>query len=315
MASQELEKDDKRQDKKRNILVIIIVLLVLLNGFFAFNHFRTQRKIQHTESKRNELDSLYKLAIYDIEQAKEKLNLMKGKNAELDKKLIEKEKLLIEKQDYITALLNKNELSAIEILKARNLVNTLREDSNKYIEELAKLNKEMLLLKYEKDSLTEAVNNKISENEILLEDKNMLDAKVALASLLKPFNITGIGVRYRSGNQITETNVAKKTEKLKVCFDIPENKIAETGQKEIYVKIISPNGSTIAIESNGSGVFTEAETGEPIQYTIAAAFDYEQAQKNVCVFWQQNTNYTKGVYRIKLYQKNTFLSEGSFELR
>lgn len=315
MASQELENDDKKQDKKRNILIIIIVLLVLLNGFFAFNHFRTQRKIQHTENKRNELDSLYKLAIYDIEQAKEKLNLMKGKNAELDKKLNEKEKLLTEKQEYITTLLNKNELSAIEILKARNLVNTLRDDSNKYIEELVKLNKEMLVLKFEKDSLAEAVNSQAIENESLKQNNNILNAKVPSASLLKPFNIRGIGIRYRSGNQITETNVAKKSEKLKVCFDVPENVIAEKGNKEIYVKIISPNGSTLAIESNGSGVFIETETAEPIQYTTVAKFDYEQAQKNVCVFWQQNTIYSKGNYLVKFYQENTFLTEGTFELR
>lgn len=315
MASPELQQDDKRQDKKRNVLVLIIVLLVLLNGFFAFNHFRTKRKIQHTENKRNELDSLYKLAMYDIQQAKEKLNLMKGKNADLDKKLIEKEKLLNEKQDYISLLLSKNELSAVELIKARSLVNTLRDDSNKYVEEVAKLNREVLLLTKQKDSLTIAVNIQATENELLTEDRKVLSAKVSLASLLKPVNITGIGVRYRSNGQATETNVAKKSEKLKVCFDVTENKVTDVGKKEIFVKVISPTGSTIAIESNGSGVFIEAETAEPIQYTTVATFDYEQQQKNICVYWQQNIAYTKGVYRVKLYQDNTFLTEGVFELR
>lgn len=315
MASPELQQDDKRQDKKRNVLVLIIVLLVLLNGFFAFNHFRTKRKIQHTENKRNELYSLYKLAMYDIQQAKEKLNLMKGKNADLDKKLIEKEKLLNEKQDYINLLLSKNELSAVELIKARSLVNTLRDDSNKYVEEVAKLNRKVLLLTKQKDSLTIAVNIQATENELLTEDRKVLSAKVSLASLLKPVNITGIGVRYRSNGQATETNVAKKSEKLKVCFDVTENKVTDVGKKEIFVKVISPTGSTIAIESNGSGVFIEAETAEPIQYTTVATFDYEQQQKNICVYWQQNIAYTKGVYRVKLYQDNTFLTEGSFELR
>jgi len=99
MASPELQHDDNRQEKKRNVLVLIIVLLVLLNGFFAFNHFRTKRKMQHAEQKRSEIDSLYKLAMYDIEQTKEKIQLMKGKSAALDSSLIEKEKLLLEKQE------------------------------------------------------------------------------------------------------------------------------------------------------------------------------------------------------------------------
>jgi len=315
MASNQLKRDDEKQERKRNVLVIVIVLLVLLNGFFAFNHYRTKKKADHIETKRNELDSLYAVAMYEIEQAKEKLNLLKGKNKTLDRILIEREKELEDKQREIDSLLKRNELSVVELLSVRKLVYSLRDDSNKYVDEVAKLNKEVAILGKEKDSLNTTIQDVISVNKQLSEDKKLLNEKVVLGSLLKPENITGIGVRSRSNGQESETNVAKKSLKVKVCFDVAENRIAMAERKEIFLKIISPSGTTIAVESLGSGIFTDAESGEPLQYTIAAAFDYNNTKKNICVYWQQNTAFSKGTYAVKFYQNNFFLSEGSFELK
>ncbi len=315
MASPELKRDDERQERKRNILVIVIVLLVLLNGFFAFNHYRAKKKADHIEAKRNELDSLYAVAMYEIEQAKEKLNLLKGKNKRLDRVLTEREKQLEEKQREIDSLLKRNELSAVELVSVRKLVYSLRDDGNKYVNEVARLNKEVVVLGKEKDSLNTTIQDVISENEQLSEDKKLLSEKVVLASLLKPENITGIGVRTRSSGQESETNVAKKSLKIKVCFDVAENRIAAAERKEIFLKVISPSGTTIAIESLGSGIFTDAESGDPVQYTTAAAFDYSNTRKNICVYWQQNTAFSKGIYKVKFYQNNFFLNEGSFELK
>jgi hypothetical protein len=315
MASPELKRDDERQDRKRNILVIVIVLLVLLNGFFAFNHYRTKKKADHIETKRNELDSLYAVAMYEIEQAKEKLNLMKGKNKTLDRILAEREKELEIKQREIDSLLKRNELSVLELVSVRKLVYSLRDDSNKYVDEVAKLNKEVAVLGKEKDSLKTTMQNVISENEQLSQDKKLLNEKVILGSLLKPENITGIGVRNRSNGQESETNVAKKSLKIKVCFDVAENRIAAAERKEIFLKVISPSGATIAVESLGSGILVDAESGESTQYTTVAAFDYNNTRKNICVYWKQNTAFTKGIYKVKFYQNNFFLSEGSFELK
>jgi regulator of replication initiation timing len=315
MASPELQHDDAKQEKKRNILVVVIVLLVLLNGYFAFNHYRTKKKADHFEAKRNEIDSLYSLAIYEIEQAKEKLNLLKGKNQKLDKVLLEREKQLEEKQKQIEALLQKNELTIVELVNARKLVNILRDGSGKYLSEIATLNKSISILTKEKDSLNNTIQNTIAENEILAEEKKKLNNKITQGSLLKPENINGIGTRNRSNGNETETNVAKKAEKIKICFDVPYNRIAEPEEKEIFVKIISPSGSTIAVESQGSGTLIDAETLEPIQYTTTAKFNYNNTKENICVYWKQNTTYSKGKYKVKLYQNNYFLSEGEFELK
>jgi hypothetical protein len=315
MASPELKRDDERQDRKRNILVIVIVLLVLLNGFFAFNHYRTKKKADHIEAKRNELDSLYAVAMYEIEQAKEKLKLLKGKNKKLDRILAEREKQLEEKQHEIDSLLKRSQLSSIELVSVRKLVHSLRDDGNKYVDEVAKLNNRVVVLGKEKDSLNTTIQDVISKNIQLIEDKKLLNQQVVLGSLLKPENITGIGVRTRSNGQESETNVAKKSLKLKVCFDVAENRIALSERKEIFLKVISPSGATIAVESMGSGILIDAETGEPIQYTTKAAFDYDNSRKNICVYWQQNTAFSKGVYKVKFYQNNFFLNEGSFELK
>lgn len=311
----EIKIENEKQERKRNILLVVIALLLLLNGYFAFNSYTTKKKNNYLENKRNELDSLYAGSMAILDKAQIVIDSLKGKNAILDSLIATKENELNEKRLEIEQLLQKNELNVVELTNAKKLIKNFQKESNAFIKSIDSYSLKIAVLNKEKDSLANTLQQQLGVNEKLLEENKTLDRKVVLGSLLKPENITGIGIKLRNNNSELETNMAKKAQKLKICFDVPENRIAEAEEKDIYVKIINPLGSTIFIENQGSGVFNNVETSEPTNYTAIASFNYEKKKKNVCLYWSQNTSFTKGIYKVKFFQNNYFLSEGNFELK
>ena len=65
----------------------------------------------------------------------------------------------------------------------------------------------------------------------------------------------------RGGKKEVETSKARRADMLRVVFDIDENRIAESGNKEIFLRITSPDGRLLSNAAYGSGV-TTADDGQ-----------------------------------------------------
>jgi regulator of replication initiation timing len=301
--------------KNRKETVFIIVILVLLNGYFAFNNYQNKKKNIYLEAKKHELDSLYTGVSAELVSVERSLDSLKGKNVSLDSILSARETELQSMKEQIEVLLKKNKLTALDLNSLKKLVKQLQEENDKYVETINTLNKKINLLTAANDSLRTSLKTEVASNEKLTAEQKILRKKAEQGSLLKPENVKSSGIKISSKNTETETNSSKKTDKLKLCFDVPENKVADAGQKEILIRIISPSGSTISIENQGSGTFTNIETGELTQYTLSAKFEYSQSKTNVCAYWSQNTAFSKGTYKVIFYQNNYQLTESSFVLK
>ena len=77
--------------------------------------------------------------------------------------------------------------------------------------------------------------------------------KVALGAVLQTGNITVSGLRIRSSGAQSETTRASKTNMIKACFTLIENKLTNPGDKNIYIKIIDENQKTLKSENKGVG--------------------------------------------------------------
>ncbi len=315
MGSPQLQNDDAKQHKKRNYLVVVIVILTLLNGYFAFNHWTTKKKTDHLESKRQEIDSIYAATLAELDKTDRQLDSLKGKNNKLDELLANREKEITERKKMIEELMLKNDITLLDLNAAKKMVQTLKNDNFKFKDDINLLNDQIAILTQQRDSLYASLEETNLALEAMLEQQKSLEEKVLIGALLKPENIVGTGIRSRSNGSETETNIAKKAEKLKICFDIPENRTQPAGNREIYVRLLHPSGVTLAIESQGSGSILDKESNAPMQYTLSARFDYNGMKKNICVTWAQSTNFTNGSYKVLLYQDGYFLTEGSFVLK
>ena len=302
-------------ESKKTFYIIAIIILILLNGFFAYNHWSARKQVQLVEAQRNELDSLYTGVLAELNANQLHLDTLEGLSASLDSMLLLRYQELEESKSEIEALLKENKLTKGQFSDARRLINSLKADNKKYIWKIDSLSERVQYLTHLSDSLSVGLKSEMATNQELMSERVILAQKVTLGSLLKPENVAATGIRLKSNNREVPTTSAKKAEKLRICFDVPVNKVADPGEKTYLVRILNPQNTTIAIRAQGSGVFEIAETGEQQQFTLQAAFSYENKQKNVCVYWSQTAAYGTGTYTAIFYQNGYELKQVKFDLK
>jgi hypothetical protein len=142
---------------------------------------------------------------------------------------------------------------------------------------------------------------------VIKEKEDLLDVGSTLHA--SNFNITGVQEKKSGKEKITTT--AKKVDKLRITFDLDENRIAASGPKDLYVAITAPDGSPVAVEALGSGKFTTRE-GEEKFFTHKVEISYTQGQKQTVSFdWKQNTNFATGSYKIEVFHNGFKIGEGT----
>ena len=91
--------------------------------------------------------------------------------------------------------------------------------------------------------------------------------------------------------------------------------VTPAGEEVFYVRIMSPQGETLAVESSGSGTLTNKLNGEEIRYTTSGSVQYDQKDTNVCIDYTPNAALGKGNYAIEIYNKDYMVGKGSFLLK
>ena len=295
---------------KKTFYIVLIVILILLNGFFAYNHWKARQENIRLTEEQIQLRSEYDQVTAELSKNQILLDSLKTANSEKDNALLEQQKELEDKKAQIESLLkNKKDLD-----QARALIASLKKDNQKYVSRIDSLSTIVKTLTLRNDSLIAGQQTLIAEKDLLVSEKTSLAKKVELSSLLIPENVEAYGVFMKSNDREVQTNKAKKAEKLKICFDVPENRGIDAGEKAIMLRILNPQGATIAVASQGSGSFV-TDTGEEKQYTTYAFFDYKNQKQKVCTSWKQTQAFGSGTYQVIFYQNGHELGSSSFELK
>jgi hypothetical protein len=141
-----------------------------------------------------------------------------------------------------------------------------------------------------------------------------LSKKVDIASTLVADNIKVVPLQDKKNGEEKITDKAKKVNKLSISFDVT-NRIAATGQTDVYVCITGPDGKIISVPAMGSGTFTTREEGDKA-FTSKVPVDFETGKmKNVKFTWKQDDAFQTGVYNIAIYHNGFKIGEQSRELK
>lgn len=300
---------------KKGIYIVLIIALILLNVFFAYRNFSIKEENEDLSAFNTEVQTGLDEAEKKLESKIQELEVLAGENVEI-KAMVEQYKLELEEIRVERDKLKKNaayndgqrkkldkKVKELEqsLMALGNTIDSLKAN-NEYLSRMS-------------DSLGTSLTASTQENELLKSDLTVKNKKVEIGSLLKPENVLITGVRYKGNGKEVETNSAKKSEKLRFCFAVPENRVADPGEKTLLLRVISPGGSTVAVAAEGSGMFVLAESGEQKQYTTKVTFPYEQKEKNMCVYWQQTGTYAAGNYNAVFYQNGYEVASIPFELK
>jgi len=321
----------KSQNNSKLHAAYITIIILLLLGL-VYTNFRLKKQTENIVVVTNEydkakklyrdLDNMYQKALTDIDTYRDE-------TVQLDSVLNARETELTAKRNYIATLLNNAKSNEAELARVKKLIDEFNNERlafQKKIDELLMANQQLKAsndtLVLEKNSLTQKLEDifiekdqVVKEKEEALTENQKLKSKIDKASILSTRNVSVTPIRIKKNEKEVEVSKASEVEKLKVCFEVLENKIAPSGETEIVIRIISPDGSTIQTQALGSGTFIEAETGNTMPYTYKIRPDYQNVAKNICSLWSQDFKFSVGKYNCQVYQKGVLIGETSFLLK
>jgi predicted nuclease with TOPRIM domain len=298
---------------KKNNTWIFLAIIALLLGLVIYlfinqNRVSTERDQAFIERDSVTLDRDNIRSEYDAALAR--LDQLTTQNATMDSMINSKDGEIARLKKQIQGIITNGNATKADLKKARNLIATLNAKVKSYEERIAELEGENSKLTDENKSLSQERDSAVTENIGLQQ-------KVRLGKVLHASNIRlePIDLR-RNGKKEINTSKAKRTDIFRVMFDIDENRIAEDGVQELYLRIIAPDGKLLSNAAYGSGVAATFD-GQTLNYTMMKQINLKQNQKvnDVIADWNQESGYAKGNYTVEIYNDGYKIGNGTIKLK
>jgi hypothetical protein len=303
----------KKRDNSKVIYIIIILFLIGTNAYLFFEFKKTETslhasedKLEDTEGARNELDSILSVTKLQLED-------YRGENDSLNDIIDERNEELSRRASEINELLKSRKISKKDLERALEQLDKFKYYAQKYQKEIEKLNEEIVVLKDENTKI-KSENKELEKKSEKYELKNIeYQNKINLAKKLSAINVSGQGVKIKSNGNESPVTKASKTEQLKITFAFSDNPIADKGSKDVYVRIIDPNGSTLFVEETGSGKFVQDD--QQSMFTVKKSVTFDNSGDPVTIYWKKGNDYTKGHYNIEVFCEGFQIGQGGFDLK
>jgi septal ring factor EnvC (AmiA/AmiB activator) len=303
-------KVDKDQARATNrILVIIIILLSIVLGVTLWQYFELRKtvdqkgtEIELLDDERNEIEN----------ELENMLNEFDSLETDNDSMKVE----LSQRRQEVEELLDKVKDKDFAIYKLRKETKTLRGIMQGYVVTIDSLNTMNIGLRKENETVRQTLSAERSRTQKLKKSNENLTSKVALASRLDVNNVRIFGVKVKRDMTGKEVDRARRADKLRACFVIDENKVAKAEKKNIYLRIIAPDG-TILTPGEGDDYKFEFN-GVKGYYSDNLKIDYDNTAKEYCLDWAKpNDDYEmqEGIYNIFLYAEDYEMASTTYELR
>jgi len=212
-------------------LVVTIAVLSIIS-FTNYQSEQAQQQSLEQEKKLIEIELSQMIKQYD--------------EVSVDKSLVntQLESSKKQNQDLLDSLqLLQSEISGISKIK-RQVVD-LQSRNNTLLNTINSVNLRIAELEKEKLNVKNELNNQHQINNAILEENRTLNEKLKMASFLTASSFKATALNNTLGKTV-ETSRASKTESIEVSFTLDENMLAEEGEKDIYIQILTPENNVFA---------------------------------------------------------------------
>ena len=202
-----------------------------------------------------------------------------------------------------------------QLTNYRYRLSGMKKENASLVSRLDSTNTAYAILKLREQMVADSLNNSIAANQNLTGRNASLSTTVAqgkqlviASSRLTPVRITGSG-KERS------TKKAKRTDRINVCVTLAKNRIADQGERVLYVKLFAPNGKPVdAPESNKAVV-----GGEQSGFNGSAKITYTGDAQEICIAANRATDapveLAPGIYTAAIMTNSYVVGTVAIELR
>jgi flagellar basal body-associated protein FliL len=301
---------EEAQKKSRPIIyIVLIVILALLVAIAAWFYFDKSKEVAGLQAEKEQIRT-------DLQQELDELmvqhNQIKKDYGNLSDTLASRDSAIRANAEEIENLLNYK----WEYYLIKKKLDRLRVTAQKYVRQMDSLYTVNQELTEENERIRESFRTEQMKNSELKIEKKELETIVEDASVLRAYNVQATGIRQRGSNQ-KETDKARRTDRVRVCFTLGENSLIDKGEKNIYIRISRPDKAVLMIDDTEKYAFSH--NGEKLQYSIMRTIKYDGEAVDICAYWNRSRSGDEeamvGTYFVDIYTDEDKIGEGSFELR
>ena len=298
----------KDNTKKYKITIgIMAAIIALLLWMLLFSNEKVKvvtLEKDNVEMERTQLENELDSLMFEYEQVQndygELTDSMSAKDSVIQAKSAEIKKLLAKTHDY---------------RKIKRQLRILRGIQQSYVDQLDSLYTVNHELEAKLDVATTQIEHEKSKAQTLSKEKEELSAKVEAGSVIKAYNVTGTAFHLKgTKRREVETHKARRTDRIKICFTLAENLVADPGKKNVYIRVARPDG--VIIRKGDGDAYSFQANGSKLQYTMKKEIDYKNKAIDMCVLWDKHgdNDAMKGTYNISVFMDNQKIGSSSFTL-
>ena len=204
----------------------------------------------------------------------------------------------------------------------RYRLSNLKSQNAELVEKLDSTNKAYAALKLREQIVVDSLNSAISVNKELSGRNDALSKTVAEGNeLIQKGKQLVIATSTASASRLTasgkerNTKRAKRTDRINICITIAKNKIAEPGERNVYVKLYGPDGKVVDGPENNIAVVA----GEMSGYNGMSRVNFQGQAAECCIVASRSMTspleLEPGIYTASVMTDSYELGKVSIELK
>ncbi|MCK0145455.1 hypothetical protein DHD05_15850 [Arenibacter sp. N53] len=293
------------ETKSNNGLKVIAGLLgVILLGVIIYTVSLYQDKQKNTALLTKEKE----LVVEDLTSLK----------SEYDKAILESNATneeLVSARDNIAKYIDSVKTMKSDIAslyRYRKQVGILTKEREQLIRKVDSLTRSNTFLAMQRDSTYVELEKQTVFNDSLVVQNTQLADVVSKGSALNLSKFSVDAVKERTSGKMVSTSRAKATDKLKVCFTVADNVIAQAGDRQFFIEVLDPQGNVL-----GESFSKTSDSGASVTYSKGTDFYYENRSLDVCDFIDKPAGeFQKGNYMVNVYDNGLkLLGTSKFQLK
>ncbi|MDD2245618.1 MAG: hypothetical protein PHI70_01055 [Proteiniphilum sp.] len=281
------------------VIGVLAVVLAILIGFLISNNTKINEMQQQFTIDKQELEDEYEAISLQYEGFK-----FSVQNDSLLYKLENEQAKVLRLQEELRMTKASDQA---EIKRLKDELATLRKILRSYIHQIDSLNRLNEELRAENKQITEQYNRTSRTLTQVSQEKEQLSEKVSLAAQLVATNINAKAVNDRGREQ---SRLSRSTQFV-VSFTIARNITTDPGERTIYIRIMSPDGSVLS--KSPSNTF-QYENGN-ILYSMKRTVEYGGEEIPVTMYWNIEEYLMPGRYKTDIFADGHHIGSYSFTMK
>lgn len=290
---------ENRNSKLKWLIGILAVLLIALTVFTIKLYLDNQQNTTNLEIQKMDIEE-------ELEELLVNYNIAIEENQTKDRELIEA-------RDRIEQLLDSVKGAQVNvdlIRRYRIEIGQLKSEKEALFKRVDSLQSVAEILRTERDSTSVALDQSVKKVDSISLQNEALAQVVAIGSALKVSRLKGEGVIMRNNGKIVETDRSRRADKVRACFTLNANEIAESGDKLLFIQVINPENNVLGEKSVVN--FED----KILTYSATSNVFYDKEELDVCVLVNTTEeDMVPGTYYINVFDGPRLVANSSIDLR